>query len=82
MQGRPLAREADGALHLVWNVQKHPYATVVHEGAVRTTLALHLAGGRADLPLDRLPEGGRLLLQFSDGLNQVRKVWPRIPGRP
>jgi hypothetical protein len=71
------AREADGVLQLTWDPRLHPYATVVHEGATRTTLAMNLTGGSAALPLDRLPEGGRFLLHFSDGLNTVRQALTR-----
>lgn len=69
LDGSLAVQETPGWLHLAWDVQAHPYLNLFHEGAHRTTLGLHLAGGRADVPLDGLPAGGRFVLHFSDGLN-------------
>jgi len=69
--GSLVAQEAGGVLHLEWDAAVHPYVNVLHEGAVRTTLALHLTGGSADLPVAGLPAGGRFVLHYSDGLNPV-----------
>jgi len=67
-------REASGRLHLVWNASVHPYVDVVHEGeAGSTTLALHLTGGTADLPLEGLPPGGRIRVRYSDGLASIAR---------
>ncbi|BDU76520.1 M66 family metalloprotease [Mesoterricola sediminis] len=71
-------REASGTLHLAWDPVAHPYVDVVHEGtAGTTTLALHLTGGTADLPLAGLPEGGRFQVRYSDGLNAVSRARAR-----
>ena len=69
--------EADGILHLRWNAATHPYLTVIHEGVQRTTLALNLEGGSADLPIAELPSDGQFVLHFSDGLNTVRHTLSR-----
>jgi hypothetical protein len=58
-------------LHLEWDASTHPYVNVFHEGDARTTLALHLTGGSADLPVGDLPAGGKFVVQYSDGLNPV-----------
>jgi hypothetical protein len=64
-----VALERDGVLHVTWDAKASPYVSVVHEGAVRTTLALRLQGGSADLPLEGLPKGGRFVVTGSDGCN-------------
>jgi len=69
--GALVVREAAGRLHLEWDASLHPWVNVLHEGAQRTTLALHLTGGTADLPLDGLPAGGSFVVHYSDGLNSV-----------
>ena len=69
-----MVQETGGTLHLRWDAQAHPYLDVIHEGSSRTTLALHLKGGSADLPVAALPAGGQFLLHFSDGLNTVVHV--------
>jgi hypothetical protein len=76
-EGSLVAREQDGKLHLVWDAAVHPWVSVFHEGAQRTTLALHLTGGSADLPLAGVPEGGRFLVHYSDGLNAAVVVTQR-----
>ena len=71
----PQVREEAGVLHLQWDARVHPYAHVFHEGSVRTTLALHLSGGSADLPLDGLEPGGAFALHLTGGLEpQVIRV--------
>ena len=61
-------------LRLAWDASVHPYVDVVHEGeAGATTLALHLTGGTAELPLAGLPPGGRFRVRYSDGLNAVTR---------
>jgi hypothetical protein len=75
--GSLVVREASGLLHLEWDARLHPYVNVIHQGARRTTLALHLAGGSADLSLAGLPAGGRFLIHYSDGLNPVVRTIPR-----
>jgi hypothetical protein len=80
--GTLAARESGGMLHLEWDPALHPYVNVMHEGAQRTTLALHLTGGRADLPVTGLPAGGRFVIHYSDGLNPVvRSLERTAPGR-
>ena len=69
--------EADGSLHLTWDPVLHPFVNVLHEGTRRTTLALHLGGGSASVPLAGLPTGGRFTVQFSDGLNPVVRSFSR-----
>jgi hypothetical protein len=69
--GSLVLRETAGTLHLEWDASLHPYVNVFHQGAARTTLALHLTGGSADLPVGELPAGGRFVVQYSDGLNPV-----------
>ena len=75
--GSLVIRETPGSLHLAWDAQAHPYVNVLHEGAARTTLALHLQGGAADVPLAGLPAGGRFILHYSDGLNTVTRTVER-----
>jgi hypothetical protein len=74
LDGSLVVQETGGTLHLQWDAQAHPYLDVIHEGSSRTTLALHLKGGSADLPVAALPPGGQFLLHFSDGLNTVVHV--------
>ena len=50
--GTLVATEQGGKLHLAWDAAAHPFVNVIHEGTTRTTLALHLTGGKADLALD------------------------------
>jgi len=64
----PRIEERDGHLHLTWDAAAHPFLSVVHVGTGRTTLALRLQGGSADLPLEGLPSGGRFVIQAGDGL--------------
>ena len=71
LDGSLVIRETPGNLHLEWDAAAHPYVNVLHEGATRTTLALHLRGGSADLPLKGLPAGGHFSIHYSDGLNTV-----------
>jgi len=71
--GSLVVRETAGLLHLAWDAQAHPYVNVIHEGAARTTLALHLTGGSADLSLAGVPAGGRFVVHYSDGLNTVSR---------
>ena len=66
--GAPRMEERNGYLHVTWDPAVHPFLSVVHEGAARTSLALRLQGGTADLPLEGLPSGGRFVLQAGDGL--------------
>jgi len=75
--GTLVAREQNGRLHLEWDAAAHPFVNVIHEGTSRTTLALHLTGGKADLPLDGLEAGGRFQIHYSDGLNAVVRVLER-----
>ena len=75
-------REEDGALLLTWDAVAHPYVNVFHEGTRRTTLALHLTGGSARVPLAGLPEAGRFSVHFSDGLNPVIRGFSRSPAAP
>lgn len=78
----PEARESAGVLHLEWDAGTHPFVHVLHEGAQRTTLALNLTGGSADLPLAGLPEGGRFVIHASDGLNTVAYAsWSAVSPR-
>ena len=75
-------REAAGCLQLAWDPTIHPWVNVFHEGARRTTLALHLAGGSARVSLAGLPGGGRFAVQFSDGLNPVSRNFTRAEQIP
>jgi hypothetical protein len=75
--GSLVVREAAGSLHLEWDARLHPYVSVIHQGERRTTLGLHLTGGSADLSLAGLPEGGRFVIHYSDGLNPVVRVTAR-----
>jgi hypothetical protein len=80
VQGRSLVvRESGGVLHLEWDAQAHPYATVMHEGATRTTLGLNLTGGSADLSLAGLPADGQFVVHYSDGLNALIRTIARTP---
>jgi hypothetical protein len=65
----PVLEERDGILHVTWDAKAMPYVSIVHEGATRTTLALRLQGGSADLPLAGLPKGGHFTVQGGDGVN-------------
>lgn len=69
--------ETGGALRLSWDHAQHPYLTVTHVGAQRSTLAQDLGGGAATLPLDTLPAGGSFEFSLSDGLNTVRLTHQR-----
>ena len=69
--GKVVTRESGGVLHLEWDAQTHPFVNVFHQGASRTTLALNLRGGSADLSLAGLPAGGQFVVHYSDGLNAV-----------
>ena len=69
--GSLVVQEAGGVLHLEWDAQTHPYVNVLYEGSSRTTLALSLTGGSADLPVAGLPAGGQFVVHYSDGLNAV-----------
>ena len=53
--------ERDGVAHVTWDAAAHPCVSVFHEGAQRTALGLYLTGGSAELPLEGLPKGGRLV---------------------
>jgi hypothetical protein len=64
--------EQGGQLRLSWDHAKHPYLTVIHVGAQRTTLAQDLESGSASLPLNGLPAGGAFEFSLSDGLNTAR----------
>jgi hypothetical protein len=75
--GSLVMTEAGGTLHLEWDAQAHPYVNVLHEGAVRTTLALNLTGGSADLPTAGLPAGGQFVVHYSNGLNAVVRTSSR-----
>ena len=76
--GSQVIRETPGNLHLEWDAQAHPFVNVIHEGATRTTLGLHLRGGSADLPLTGLAAGGHFTIHYSDGLNTVAHHAPRV----
>ena len=78
LNGNLVIRETPGNLHLEWDAQAHPYVNVIHEGAVRTTLGLHLRGGSADLPLTDLAAGGHFSIHYSDGLNTVAHHVARV----
>ncbi|MDR3683271.1 MAG: M66 family metalloprotease [Geothrix sp.] len=75
--GSLVVQETGGLLHLEWDAQAHPYVNVFYEGSSRTTLALNLRGGSADLPLAGLPAGGQFVIHYSDGLNAVVHSAPR-----
>jgi len=75
--GKLLIDEKAQTLHLRWDALEHPYVTVVHVGAKRTTLAMHLGGGSADLDLKGLPAGGHFMLHYSDGLNTLKQSLER-----
>ena len=75
--GSLVVQESDHVLHLEWDAQAHPYVNVLYEGSSRTTLALNLTGGSADLPLAGLPPGGQFVIHYSDGLNAAIHRTPR-----
>jgi hypothetical protein len=75
----PGLRESGTTLHLEWDAQAHPYASVLHEGKIRMTLGLNLTGGSADLSLAGVPAGGQFVVHYSDGLNAVVSTIPRPP---
>jgi hypothetical protein len=61
-----------------WDNRAYPYATVAHvDGDVRTTLALWLEGGQAELMTENLPRGGHYEVSLSDGLQSIRQVIAR-----
>jgi hypothetical protein len=64
--------EQGGTLRLTWDAAQHPYLTVTHLGAQRSTLAQDLEGGTASLPLANMPAGGSFEFSLSDGTNTVR----------
>jgi Peptidase M66 len=66
------ATEQSGTLRLTWDAAQHPYLTVTHLGAQRSTLAQDLEGGTASLPLANVPAGGSFEFSLSDGMNTVR----------
>ena len=70
-----VAGEAGFALE--WDAVNWPYASVAHLGEGRTTLALWLTGGRAELPVGALPCGGKLEVTLSDGVNSVTSIVER-----
>jgi hypothetical protein len=79
----PTLREEAGTLHLHWDAATYPYAHLFHEGSVRTTLALHLTGGAADLPVSALEPGGTFVLHLGGGLEPTVVRSPRgTPGSP
>ncbi len=75
--GGTVIRNEGEVLHLEWDSRLHPYVNVLHERTRRTTLALHLTGGSADVALDGLPAGGVFVIHFSDGLNPVVRIVSR-----
>ena len=75
--GSLVVQESGHVLHLEWDAQAHPYVNVLYEGSSRTTLALNLTGGSADLPLAGLPPGGQFVIHYSDGLNAAIHRTPR-----
>jgi hypothetical protein len=75
--GSLVAQEAGDRLHLEWDAQTHPFVSVYYEGSSRTTLALNLTGGSADLALTGLPAHGQFVIHYSDGLNAVARITPR-----
>ena len=60
--------ESAGGIELRWDASLYPVAAIAHlvEGE-RTTLALSLRGGVAQLPAE-LPAGGIFEVSLSDGL--------------
>lgn len=62
------ATEKDGRLVLSWNHLAFPHLMVQHVGEATTTLALRLSGGKAEIPLVGVPEGGRFVFRFAQGL--------------
>jgi hypothetical protein len=70
-------QEEGGVLRLTWDATRHPYASVFHEGGVRTALAFHLQGGHAELPVALLPPGGSFRIHLSDGLRETVQVVDR-----
>ena len=71
------AVEQAGSLKITWDASRHPYLTVAHVGAGRSTLAVEAQGGSVTLPLAGLPAGGSFEFGLSDGLNTQRVVRPR-----
>ncbi|MBB6098122.1 hypothetical protein HNR42_001547 [Deinobacterium chartae] len=65
------ASETASALQLSWNAQAYPYVAVAHLGAERSTLAVQLEGGKAELSTLGLEEGGTFEITLSDGMNSV-----------
>ncbi|MFO1221078.1 MAG: M66 family metalloprotease [Burkholderiaceae bacterium] len=64
--------EQGGAIQVTWDAARHPYLTLTHLGAARTTLAIEAQGGRLTLPTQGLPAGGSFEFGLSDGLNTQR----------
>lgn len=62
--------ERGGRLAVTWNASAYPYLTISHvlQGA-RTTIAVNLTGGRAEIDARDLPAGGCYEFALSDGLN-------------
>ncbi|MCA8943588.1 MAG: hypothetical protein KDB80_13575, partial [Planctomycetes bacterium] len=50
--------ETDGTLHVRWNAADFPSLSVVHCGALRTTVGLRVTGGDVSLDTSALPNGG------------------------
>lgn len=69
--------ESGGRLHVNWDASRYPFLTVTHVGTKRTTLALDAQGGRLDLALSGVPEGGRYEFGLSDGINTTREMRSR-----
>jgi hypothetical protein len=70
-----LERQTDGSLRVTWDARTHPSAAVAFLGAdERTTLALDLRGGDAQVRTDGLPAGGVYEVSVTDGLNPARRV--------
>lgn len=71
-------QETGTRLALHWDASATRFVSVTHVLAgVRTTLALHLAGGQADLDLSALPRGGELEFSLSNGFDATLVVVPR-----
>lgn len=69
--------ESGGEVRLTWLPSVFPYASVAHLGDQRTTLALSLTGGEAQLPAQGLPPGGKFEVSLSDGLKSQRYEFSR-----
>ncbi|HEY5247397.1 MAG TPA: M66 family metalloprotease, partial [Dermatophilaceae bacterium] len=65
----PQLTEGAGRLVVTWDADATPTLSVTHVGRRRSTLALGLLGGRAELPLDGLEDGGTWEVSASAGLN-------------